>query len=194
MLRIETLKKTFYWFFVTFTSYILVLLISPPYLPYPPIHTHTLVHALFVCEQTKRRKHLMLEAVVCHCVPLYIPLSTYLYLQMFIALSPWSGWRSLASVTLSILDPHQDSSRLSFCWSVPLRFCSLGSAGLALSSIPTILRWYRFWSGLTQSSGSGPGWQLSWSLHHTVLPYQYHQGELPRTAPAKLLTTTISRR
>ena len=46
-------------------------------------------------------------------VSLYIPLSTHLHLQMFTAVSHWSCLRSLASVTPSILDPHQDSSQLS---------------------------------------------------------------------------------
>lgn len=46
------------------------------------------------------------------CVPQYIPLSTHLHLQMFIAMSHWSGSRPLASVTLSILDPHQGSSHI----------------------------------------------------------------------------------
>ena len=34
---------------------------------------------------------------------------------MFIAVSHWSGLRPLASATLSILDPHWDSSQISCC-------------------------------------------------------------------------------
>ena len=60
--------------------------------------------------KTKYRNHLIMKAVVCLCVPQYIPLSTHLHLQMFIAMSHWSGSRPLASATLSIVDPHLYSS------------------------------------------------------------------------------------
>jgi hypothetical protein len=43
-------------------------------------------------------------AVVWHSV--HIPLCTHLHLYMLTAVSHWSGSRSLASVTPSILDPH----------------------------------------------------------------------------------------
>lgn len=46
------------------------------------------------------------------CAPQNIPLSTHLHSQMFIAMSPWSGLRSLASVTPLILNPNWDSSQL----------------------------------------------------------------------------------
>lgn len=36
------------------------------------------------------------------CVPQYVSLSTHLHLQLFIAMSHWSGSRSLASVTINI--------------------------------------------------------------------------------------------
>jgi hypothetical protein len=49
---------------------------------------------------------------VSQCVPQYTLLSTLPYMQMFIAMSHWSGSRPLASVTLSILDPHQGSSHI----------------------------------------------------------------------------------
>jgi len=48
-----------------------------------------------------------MEAVVCHSM------STHLCLQIFIAMKHWSGSGPLASVTPSILDPHQDFSSLS---------------------------------------------------------------------------------
>jgi hypothetical protein len=52
----------------------------------------------------KLPKHLMMEAVVRHCVSQDTLLSLLLYLQMFVAMSHWSGWRLLASAALSILD------------------------------------------------------------------------------------------
>jgi hypothetical protein len=45
----------------------------------------------------------------------------------------WSGSRPLVSTTLSILDPHQDSSRISCCCPVSWRSSSFGSAGPAPS-------------------------------------------------------------
>lgn len=48
---------------------------------------------------------------VSQCVPLYIPLSTHLPLQMFNVTRHRSGSRSLASVTPSVLDPQNSSSR-----------------------------------------------------------------------------------
>ena len=46
------------------------------------------------------------------CIPKYNLLYTHLYLQMFIAISHWSGSRPLASATPSILNSHQDSFQL----------------------------------------------------------------------------------
>jgi hypothetical protein len=60
---------------------------------------------------------------VSHSKP-FLP--TQLSLQMFIAMSYWSGLRLLASATLSILDPHGDFSQIS-C-SVSWRSCGFGSA------------------------------------------------------------------
>ena len=102
------------------------------------------------------------------CVPQYIPLSTHLYLQMFIAMSHWSGLRPLASATLSILDPYWDSSQISCCCPVSWSSCVSGPAGWAPSLAPAVHRWGGCWGGPTQSPGSGPGWQLSWS--HGQLP------------------------
>jgi hypothetical protein len=46
---------------------------------------------------------------VSQCVPHFIPLSTHLHLQKFIAMTRWSGSRSHAFVTASILDPYGSS-------------------------------------------------------------------------------------
>lgn len=51
------------------------------------------------------------------CVPRIFPLPTLLCLQMFMAMTCWSGLRPLASANLSILGSHWDSSWLSCCFS-----------------------------------------------------------------------------
>jgi hypothetical protein len=50
---------------------------------------------------TTEKKHLTVETVVCHSV--YRLLVILLFLQMFIAMTCWSGTRPLACETLSIL-------------------------------------------------------------------------------------------
>jgi hypothetical protein len=97
------------------------------------LHTHTHTHTHTT--QNKKQKKLIVEAVVCHYVPHYIPLSTHLHLRMFIDMSHWPGLRSLASVTQSTLDLHSDSSWLSCC-AVSCRTCSFGSARLSPSHVP----------------------------------------------------------
>jgi hypothetical protein len=93
---------------------------------------------------------------VLECVPQHSSLSTQLHLQMFTAKSHWSGLRSLASVTPSILDPYWDYSWLFCCCPVSWRSCSFGSLRLAHSQ--AVHRWSRCWGGPTQSPGSGSGW------------------------------------
>jgi hypothetical protein len=58
---------------------------------------------------------------VSQCDPQCVPLSTHLHLWMLTAVSHWSGSRALAPVTLSALDPHGDSSKLSCCCPVSWR-------------------------------------------------------------------------
>lgn len=53
-----------------------------------------------------QRKHLIVGAAAC---PTVCPSSTLPYVQMLIAMSHWSGSRSLASAPSSILGPHWDS-------------------------------------------------------------------------------------
>jgi hypothetical protein len=88
----------------------------------------------------------------------YTLLPKELFMQMFVAMRHWSSLRSLASAILSILDPYWDSSQISCCCPVSWRSCSLGSAILAPSCVPTVHRQSRYWGRLTQSPGSGPGW------------------------------------
>jgi hypothetical protein len=110
---------------------------------------------------------------------------------MFIPMSHWSGSRSLASVTPSLLELHWDSFRLVSCCPVSCRSCSLGSVRLALWRIPTIAE-DLLWGGPLQSPGSGPGWQLSWwaSWLSLICTTREHS----RSAPAKLPSATIGRK
>ena len=88
--------------------------------------------------QTKPNKkpHLVMEAVVCHSVAQCSLLCIHLCLQMFIAVSHWSGLRPLASSTPSILEPHQDFSQMSCCCPASWRSNSFGATVLALSCSP----------------------------------------------------------
>ena len=64
----------------------------------------------------------------------YLPLSTHLCLQMFTAMSYWSGSRALASATPSILGPHWNASRMFCCCPVSSRSCSFGARRLFLNN------------------------------------------------------------
>jgi hypothetical protein len=97
------------------------------------------------------------------CPAVYPLLFMRLCLQIFIAKIHWSGPRLLASATLSILDPHWDSSWISCCRPVSWRPCSSGSVGPTPSCTPAAPLWGRCWRGPIQSPGSGPERNLSWS-------------------------------
>jgi hypothetical protein len=148
---------TFYWFFVMFTACTPVSLISPS----PHICLHPFEPPLG--KKRKKKKQRKKQKTFQHgswsvleCVPQHSSLSTQLHLQMFTAKSHWSGLRSLASVTPSILDPYWDYSWLFCCCPVSWRSCSFGSLRLAHSQ--AVHRWSRCWGGPTQSPGSGSGW------------------------------------
>jgi hypothetical protein len=166
-IKILFFKRHFIDFFFCITARTLVLLISlsphvwdlPLQLSSPPKTSH--------CGSCN----------MSQCVPQYFPLSTHLHLQMFIAMSHWSGSRPLASLTPSILDAHPDSSQLSCCCSVSWRSCSFGTAGLALAWFPIIYKWYRCWGGTTQSPGSGLGG--SCAGHCAQSPLSAPPGEVP---------------
>jgi hypothetical protein len=165
--------KTFYWFFVSFTSCIQVSLIflsaciwSLP-LKHPPNKNHTNTHN----KQNKAQKATSFGSCsMSPDVPQYVPLSTHLHLQMFTAMCHWFGLTSLASVTPSLLYLYWDSSQL--CMEC-LQFWIVRTS-------PTFHRWCKFGRGPTQSHGSGP-------------EYPHHQGELSCTAPARPLKVAISR-
>jgi hypothetical protein len=128
---------------------------------------------------------------VSQCVTQYTFFSKQLNLQMFVAMSHWSGSSPLASATPSILDPHQDFSQLSSCCPVSWRSCSFGSVGPVPSPTPEVHRWGGCWDEPSQSPGSGRGWKLGLSFHlfphaHTTSP---SSPALPRqgAGPALLL-------
>lgn len=60
------------------------------------------------------------------------------------------GLRPLASAPLSILDPHQDFSRVFCCNTVSWRSYGFVSAGQAPSHAPTVYRQVRCWGRQTQ--------------------------------------------
>lgn len=96
--------------------------------------------------QTKKKKKSHCGCCgMSQCVPQYTFLFTHLHLQMFIAMNHWSHSRHLASVTLSILDPHRDPSWISCCCHVLWRSSSFGSVGLASSCFLAVDRWVRHW-------------------------------------------------
>jgi hypothetical protein len=84
-------------------------------------------------------------------------LSTHLYLQMFLAMSPWSSWRPLASATPSILGLHTDRTQIPSCCPVSWRSCIFCSAGPAPSHAPTVQRWVKYCGGSIRCHGSGLG-------------------------------------
>lgn len=106
----------------------------------------------------------IVEGVVSHCVPQYTYLAILSCLQMFIAMACWSGLRPLASSTLSILEPLQDSSQM-FCYCpVTWRSCGFRSVGPATSCTPAVHWWDRSCGRPIKSPGSCPERYLSWSL------------------------------
>lgn len=100
---------------------------------------------------------------------------------MFIAVNHWSGPKPLASTNLSILDPHQDSSRISCCCYVSWRSCSFGASGLASSHAPEAHWRGKCWGGPIQIPGSWT-WVVSELVIWPALRYPHHQGELPSEA------------
>jgi len=131
-----------------------LLLISPsPYICLLPLqpsqhnahthtHTHTYTHTHTHTHTERERgeregergrergreenKHVIVETIVCHNGSHGISLCPHIFTwKIFIAMCHWYGTRSLASVTLSILDLHQASSQLSYHFLVSWRSCTL---------------------------------------------------------------------
>lgn len=98
---------------------------------------------------------------VSQWVPQYTLLSTLLCLQRVISLVP-SLWRLRLYQNWTLTGTPRMSCGCPVSWSS----CSFGSAGLTPSRAPAVHRRGRCWGGPTQSPGSGPGWELSWSACH----------------------------
>ena len=103
----------------------------------------------------QRKKSYCRWCSVSQCLPQNALLTTPLCSQMAIAMTSWSGMRPLVSATLSILDPHWDSSWISCCCPVSWRSCSFGFESPATSCTPAVHWWSRCWSRPPQSHGSG---------------------------------------
>lgn len=140
---------------------------SPDHLHIPLIPTlclWTLPNKTLTNKQTttKHRKHFILKAEVCHCVPQYTPVYTHPSSpESFIATHHWSGLISLASVTPSTLDRHLDSSWLSCCYPVSWRCCSFGTEELVLSCTPQL--WDDIGLGMDQFRALYLGLRFSWT-------------------------------
>jgi hypothetical protein len=146
---VKSALKAFHWLFVNFTPCIPTPLISP-FIP----------SALTTSLPLKNRKKKNLSKTFhygncsIHSVPQYTSLLKHLHLQMFIAMSHWSGLRPLSSATPSIVNPHWDSSRTSCRCPVSWRCWGFEFAALTLS--PAVHGLGRCWGGTSQSPGSGP--------------------------------------
>jgi hypothetical protein len=118
---IKTFFKSFYWFFVNFTSCNAIPLISPSPQTHPP-HLQPLSNIFF--------KNVLLEARVCQSVPQYTLFSRQLCLPILIAMTCYSHMSPLISATLLKMGPHCDSWISCYCL-VSRRSSSFGSVGLA---------------------------------------------------------------
>lgn len=139
------LFHNFCWSFVTFTSRTAIPLIFQCFRICPSI---------LATSPTKQNKQPSINSSswMLWCVHTVAPLS-----KQFIAVSPWSSTRSLASAMPPILDSSRDVSQLSCYCPESCRACGFGSVRPALSYTPAAHRWGGCWGGPAQSPGSGPG-------------------------------------
>lgn len=94
----------------------------------------------------------------------YSPLFKQFYLQIFIAMSNWSGSRPLSSVTPSLLNPHQ-------CFESYIEILQLWFPRPTSTYALVARRWGKCWGEPAQIPGSWPKWHLSWLAHQ---PSQTH--------------------
>jgi hypothetical protein len=154
------------FFFLFWKLLLLILCEFQPYIPVPFISLSFHILQPPKWKQTNKQKHLTGGVVVCHGMSQFTLSSIYLYLQMFSAMSHWSGPRPSASATPSTLDPHEDSCQTPCCCPVSKKSCSFGSAGLIPLHAPAVYRWGGCWGAPTQSPRDlGLGWKLSGSDH-----------------------------
>ena len=141
-----------YWIFRSFVSYTLILLTSC----YPHIFLSLLQFAPTVNKRnkskqnkktkTKQKKkpiHLFLVALAATGHHILYSFVHSAFEQMFIAMSHWSGARSLVSGTPSSLDLHQNSFAIPCGCPGSWRHCNYRSTGPVLSPAPAGPRWGR---------------------------------------------------
>lgn len=90
----------------------------------------------------------VLEAVVCHTVSSFVHTS-------LLVMSHWSGLRHLAFATLSMLDPHWDSSRIS-CW-CPMSGLALSHAAIVIDEVDAGGGPTQFWAWVVRIGFWGIG-------------------------------------
>lgn len=144
-----------------------------------PLLSPSSIAALHHCNLLPKEKSVHSgSCTLSQCVTQSILLPKHLYLQMFTEVSHWSGSRPLNSTTLSILDPHQDSSQVR-CPVVALshRDPQLWSTGPDPSHVPAGHRWsgptQRTWALVVAESVSLPA--------HLHLPHQDQLWLFPST-------------
>jgi hypothetical protein len=100
--------------------------------------------------------------------------------------------KPLTSATLSVLDPHRDSSLISCYCPVSWRFCSFESEELALSCTPTDNRWGKCWGGPTQCPRSGD-WEVVDLISLPVHLCLHQEDQLSSTALASSPDTAANK-
>lgn len=151
-------------FFVNFISCTSIPLISPTFHILPPSlqpspKTKQKIKIIKNKDETNKNKQTKIIlpwklqcVMVTQCVTQSTFLSKYLSLQMFVAVSHWTGSRLLASATLSILGPEWDSSPLLLlpCAMEILQLCFCKAMP---SCFPEVLWWSKCRGEPTQSPG-----------------------------------------
>lgn len=113
-----------------------------------------------------------MDSVVCHRMSHIIPFwpnsFTCKSLMQWVI---WSGSRTLIPVTLSMLNPHLDTSLIFFHCPVSWRSWIFGLIRPVPRLTLAVLRWGRCWDRPTLSPEPGPGLSLSWSYHPLSCAY-----------------------
>lgn len=105
-------------FFLLILCEFYIMYLNLTYFPIPPYPLFLLCNSPPHKHTQKKTKSHRESCTVSHNT--YTLLPKQFYLQMFIAVSHWSGWRPLAS-------PHWDSLRISCCCPVSMKILQLFS-------------------------------------------------------------------
>ena len=153
---------------MTFTLQIPIPLTSPSPHPHLP------------CLPLKRKKKSSCRSCVTVC-----PTINHTSLLENVHCTESLVWfQASGSSTLSILDPHRDSSQISCCCPVSQRSCSFGSAGPTPSYSPAIQRWGRCLQG-TNLKALDPGLGCMCVGQPTGSPKPTRPGRLSSTASTR---------